>query len=215
MKEFFFLQKNILKRQSILRAYLNHHLSSIKLAGKTVDIGSGSGWLKTTELFKKESDFSYQAFDLKVGTNIDFEKDALPVESNLYDTVLFLNVMEHIFNYQNIANEVMRIVKPNGQMVGYVPFLMWYHPDHSDFFRYTDEAIEKIFTEAGASDIEIIPNRCGPFVAANQMMNLSVPLFVRPIIFSFSYLLDRIYFLLKGNESESRYVLGYLFICRK
>lgn len=214
MKKFIFLIREISKGKSVIRAYLNFHLLEVELKGKTIDIGGGRGE-GYVSFMRRTADVTFETFDIKAGNNVDFESDNLPATDGLYETVLFLNVMEHIYNHQHIADEVVRIVKPGGQLIGYVPFLMWYHPDHRDFFRYTHEAIEKIFEKAGGKEIKIVPNYCGPFVAAAQMMLLSIPKILRPLVFPFFYALDSVYFLLKKNENNSRYVLGYLFVVSK
>ncbi len=213
MKDFLFLLKEVSYGKSILRSYLNLHLLNFELKGKTIDIGGGRGE-GYVSFVKRSEDTQFETFDLKNGQFIDFEKEDLPAANNTYDTVLFLNVMEHIYNYQHIANEVVRIIKPGGSLIGYVPFLMWYHPDHRDFFRYTHEALEKILGTAKATQVKIIPNYCGPFIAATQMVILVFPRIIRPVIFTPAYFLDALYFWMRGKK-ESRYVLGYLFVCSK
>lgn len=215
MNKFVFLIKQITAGKSILRSYLDYSLLSIELRGKTIDIGGGSG-SGYVSFVKRSSDVVFETFDLKAGQQVDFEKDNLPALDNSYDTVLFLNVMEHIFNYQHIANEVLRITKKDGQLIGYVPFLMWYHPDHSDYFRYTHEAIEKIFYSAGAKQVKVLPNFSGPFVAGLQMIVCSMPRLFRPVAFSMVYLLDYIFFKIKKMSlSQSNYILGYVFLINK
>lgn len=213
MKKYLFVLKEIWKGKSITRGYLNFQLLSTELKGKTIDIGGGRGE-EYVSFIRRSSDVEFQTFDPKSGDFVDFEEDRLPADENRYDTVLFLNVMEHIFNYQHIANEVMRITKPGGQMIGFVPFLMWYHPDHKDFFRYTHEAIEIICERAGAKEIKVEPTACGPFVAAAQMMMLSFPRVLRPFVFTPMYLMDELFYLIKGSRT-TRYALGYVFICSK
>jgi SAM-dependent methyltransferase len=215
MNKFIFVTKELLKGKSLLRAYLNYSLIDRELKGKTIDIGGG-GSSNYLSFIKRSEDVTFETFDLKVGQEVDFEKDSLPSQSDAYDTVLFLNVMEHIFNYQHIANEVVRILKPGGQMIGFVPFLMWYHPDHKDFFRYTHEALEIIFARTGAINIEIVPIQSGPFIAAAQMMILPVPKFLRIFVFTPCYILDKIYSILKRRrQSKERYILGYVFTASK
>jgi SAM-dependent methyltransferase len=209
-KDYFFLCSEINKGKSIIRAFLNLRLSKECLRGKTIDIGGGGGQ-NYLSFMERSNDVQFQTFDLKVGKNIDFEKDTLPSADGVYDTVLFLNVMEHIFNYQHIANEVVRITKSDGQLIGFVPFLMWYHPDHRDFFRYTDEAIKIIFTCANARDINIEPIGKGPFIASIQMVILLFPRFFRLFIFSIAFIFDELYLFIKKGEIK-RYVLGYFFI---
>lgn len=215
MKKYWFLVQEIARGKSILRAYMNFHLRALTLAGDTIDIGGGAaGTDAYLPVMHKSADYSFHSLDLKIGSTIDFEKDPLPIETDRYDTVLFLNVMEHIYNFQHIANEVMRITKSDGQLIGYVPFLMWYHPDHSDFFRYTHEALRKIFSTAGATEVTITPNNCGPFIAGAQMYLLSFPRLARPVLFTLAYLLDELFFLFR-DHTKTRYKLGYIFVGTK
>jgi SAM-dependent methyltransferase len=213
ISEFKFLVKQIWQGSSILRAFLNLRLRQETLVGKTIDIGGGknSDYLS---FMKKTSGVDFFSFDIKTGAQIDFEKDRLPTADGFYDTVLFLNVMEHIFNYQHIANEVVRITKPSGRLVGFVPFLMWYHADHRDFFRYTHEALEKILKEAGAKEITIEAIGQGPFLAAAQMILLSIPKLLRVPVFVALLFCDWIYKLVNGKDFRV-YQLGYYFTVTK
>ncbi len=209
MYRFYFILKQVVKGKSITRAFLNERLLAETLSGKTIDIGGGAG--NAYLAFMDSSDSThFTTFDLRNGDMVDFESEPLPSEDGVFDTVLFLNVMEHIFNYQHIANEVVRITKPGGQVLGFVPFLMWYHPDHKDFFRYTHEALEKIFQATGAASIKIEPIEKGLFTAAFHIKALAFPLFLRVPLFSFAYVVDSFIGLFK-KERGPKYVLGYFF----
>lgn len=196
-------------KKSVLRAYFNQRLAMESLTGKTIDIGGGRD-ADYISFMTRTSDVSFETFDMKAGAMIDFETDRLPAADGVYDTVLFLNVMEHIFNHQHIANEVVRITKSGGKIIGFVPFLMWYHPDHRDFFRYTHEALQVIFTNAGASKIEITPIAPGPFTAAAHMIVQSFPRVLRPIVFAPFYALDVVFRTARPGRNEV-FALGYFF----
>lgn len=214
MKELIFICKELLNNKSVLRAYLNWYLKEYEVDGKTIDIGGGGGSSTYLEHVKRGSAVEIINFDPKIGTPLDFEKDRLPVEDGFYDTVLFLNVMEHIFNHQHIANEVVRILKPEATLIGYVPFFMWYHPDHRDFFRYTHEALQIIFEKAGAKQIQIVPVGRGPFTVSSHVTTLLLPRVLRPVWFIPHFCLDALYNKFKRNKNM-RYVLGYLFTLTK
>ncbi len=206
-----FICKELWQGKSVLRAYLNCRLATETLKGSVIDIGGGKN-ADYLSFMRRDNNVMFKTFDIKAGdTAVNFETDRLPAPDGTFDTVLFLNVMEHIFNYQHIANEVVRIVKPGGQLIGFVPFLMWYHADHRDFFRYTHEALENILRAAGADSVSIEVIGEGPFVAAAHMIVKSFPRFLRPILFLKLYAADWVYKKLKGAGARP-YALGYLFI---
>jgi SAM-dependent methyltransferase len=205
--------KDLIEKKSLLRIYLNKRLSKEKLIGKTIDIGGGRD-ADYINFMTRAVDVSFETFDMKAGATVNFETDALPAADGVYDTVLFLNVMEHIFNHQHIANEVVRVTKPGGQVIGFVPFLMWYHPDHSDFFRYTHEALQIIFERAGVSKIEISAVAPGPFTAAAHMLVQSFPSILRPIVFLPFFLFDSLFNLLRPGRNKV-FALGYFFVIHK
>jgi len=207
---FLFLIKEIMAGKSVTRAYLNLLLSQEILKGRTIDIGGGEN-SNYIDFMKFEENFSFGTLDIKSDDKLDFEKDQLPANDNEYDTVLFLNVMEHIYNYKHIMKEVIRITKPSGRVIGFVPFMMWYHPDHGDYFRFTHEALEKIIQECGSNKFSIKPVAKGPFTAAFQMICKILPKLIRiPTIIIF-HALDVVYLHLQPNNGD-RYALGYYFI---
>lgn len=208
-----FICSEIWKNKSVLRAYLNLRLKEESLKGKTIDIGGGKN-ADYISFMTKNDDCDLVTFDIKNGALIDFETDMLPAATDTYDTVLFLNVMEHIYNHQHICNEVVRITKNGGQMIGFVPFLMWYHADHRDFFRYTHEALEKILHISGVKNPKIEMIGGGPFLAAAHMILQSFPRIIRVPIFSLFWLFDKLYKLLKGKDARP-YALGYIFKVNK
>ncbi len=209
MKNIIFLIKELWAKKSVTRSFLNLRLKEETLVGEVVDIGGGKS-ADYLSFMNRGENVTFVNFDIKTGAIVDFEKDSLPLMSDSCDTVLFLNVLEHIFNHQHIADEVVRITKPAGQLIGFVPFLMWYHADHKDFFRYTHEALEIIFKNTGASNILIEPVSHGPFIASLQMLSQLLPRLLNIPLFVLSYLLDSLYLKLKPSQ-VGRYALGYYF----
>ncbi len=213
MKDFIFLCKEIIAGKSVTRAYLNKRLKIESLQGKIIDIGGGHSSIYISKI-KKEQDFVIETFDVKAGKSIDFEKDTLPIADSSQNTVLFLNVLEHVYNHQHIANELYRIVKPGGKLIGFVPFLMWYHPDHEDYFRYTNTALNKIITTAGGKDFSVETIAHGPFTAAAHMILQSFPRLIRIFVFVPLHFLDTLYLWLRPGQG-SRFALGYYFSVKK
>lgn len=212
MKEFLFLLASISKGSSITRGILNFHLKGTMLKGKILDLGSGGQDLYS-KYIPHEAGSTFELLDIKQGSSINFESDTLPFDTKSYDVILLLNVLEHLFNYNNLLKEIYRIKKEDGTLIGFVPFLMWYHPDHHDFFRYTHEALDQILKDVGYKEISIKTFYKGPYSAAFQMIYPTLPRFLRPIIFSINYFMDFGFSLFRA-ESAKRYALGYYFTAR-
>jgi SAM-dependent methyltransferase len=207
LHDYFFIARALFQGKSIIRATLNKRLMNETLSGSILDLGSG-GSDRYSGMIPRTQDSSYALFDIKKGMAIDFEKDALPYESGTYDVVILLNVLEHLYNTRTILLEIKRIKKEKGTFIAYVPFLMWYHPDHHDFFRYTHEALLRMFTDAGFEHTNIEPIYRGPYTAAFQMIHPTLPIFLRPFLYFPSWILDAVFLKLRKKAAE-RYVLGY------
>jgi SAM-dependent methyltransferase len=148
---------------------------------------------------------------------VDLEKP-FQIQDAQYDYVLCINVLEHIFNYQNVIAETKRILKPGGQAIIAVPFLIQVHPSPHDHWRFTGETLERLFTEAGFTEVKVEAIGTGVFGAATQLKFniLQVP-FIRAVEAAFSSFLDSsINRLFKGSMySKDFYPLGYVVQMRK
>lgn len=209
MSNFIFLLKETWQGKSAIRSFLNLRLRSELLTGKILDLGSG-GSDRYSETIPQAEGAEYQLFDLKKGQKVDFESDRLPYEDKSLDTVLLFNVLEHIYNHRHLLEEIRRIKTKEGTFIGFVPFLMWYHPDHHDYYRYTHEALLCTLTDTGYVDIKIETIYFGPYITAFQMIHTTLPRVLRPIFFTFFYGIDVIFRKIRPGGAE-RYALGYYF----
>ncbi|HUD02680.1 MAG TPA: methyltransferase domain-containing protein [Candidatus Paceibacterota bacterium] len=208
----FFIVKKIYAGQSLLRISMNLEFKKHALEGVVVDIGGGH-----------EPDY-FEYFDMTRATSvtpvdgsfsgIDFEKDALPFADNSFDTALCANVLEHVYNHRFFIGEIKRVVRPGGELVGFVPFLIQYHPDPHDYFRYTKEALIRMFADAGFTDIKIKAIGGGPFLANFNNLVLSVPRIVRVVLYPLYTGLDHLFLKLRPAARE-RYPLGFVFSMRR
>jgi SAM-dependent methyltransferase len=201
-----------------LRSLMNISLSDYTLEpGVVVDLGGGNnpsylGFLKgVKEATFKNIDMQHGEGDAK---QIDFEKDPLPYESNSIDQVLMLNVLEHIYHHSFFAGEAHRILKPGKTVIGFVPFLINYHADPHDYFRYTHEALEKIFTEVGFKEVSIKPLGGGPFLLNFNTLASFLPRYITTVLWPFYYIVDRVLLSVKPTLAK-RFPLGYLFVLTK
>jgi SAM-dependent methyltransferase len=73
------------------------------------------------------------------GTRPDLYGDAqsLPVQDNLLDHALLLDVLEHLPDPHRSLAELHRVLKPGGSLTIQVPFLYPLHDEPLDFHRWT------------------------------------------------------------------------------
>ena len=156
------------KNHSPIRLIHNYFLMEKKIQGTTIDLGSGEGsntsyyeYLDCKEAKIERSDF-FKSSDVK----IDLE-NKLDLEDQCCDNVILFNTLEHIENYKNLLSEIKRILRTNGRLEIFVPFLVAYHPDPKDFFRPTHFYLEKLLTaENFAIETNLIG--VGAFIVAYQ-----------------------------------------------
>ena len=210
MNEYLFIFKQLLKKNTLGRAVLNYRIKKENLNGDTLDLGSAEG-RGYDKLISQSPDGQYVFSDNKLGgTQVDYETDRLPFADGEFEDVLLFNVLEHLYHPKNVLQEIRRIKQ--GRLIGSVPFLMWYHQDPHDYFRYTNEALEKIFKECGYKNIKIETQAIGPYSTAFSQILPTLPTILRPIVFTPCYLLDMLFRALRGDNYK-RYVLNYYFVC--
>ncbi|MEK7551805.1 MAG: methyltransferase domain-containing protein [Patescibacteria group bacterium] len=212
---FIAILKQLAKKKSLLRSLMNIEASNYSISGDVLDLGGGVSPTYFNFL-KKEIGTKILNLDLKNEgrEKIDFEKDLLPVTTESVQGVLAFNLLEHIYNYRHLTREAARVLKQRGQMIGFVPFLINYHPDPNDYFRYTRESLQKIFTEAGFKEVQIKAIGVGPLAVNFNILAPFLPTILRCLLFPFYYCLDKIILRLRPKMTE-RYPLGYFFSLTK
>ncbi|MFZ2484781.1 MAG: class I SAM-dependent methyltransferase [Minisyncoccia bacterium] len=119
--------------------YLSKYIS-----GNTLDFGAGSA--KYRNIIAPHTS-KYTTFDVIGGENIDIVGDAHkpPFIDKTFDTVISTQMLEHVERPWVIVGEIKRILKPGGICIITAPFMIPYHADPHDFFRYTKEGLGSLF----------------------------------------------------------------------
>lgn len=208
----------VLKRnKGIYRVLMNYILSGIEITGNGIDLGSGSASGSYRRFLREvlPVNITYVDYfsDGQHVLRLDLESP-LKLESNLYDFILCFNTLEHIYNYGNVVSESYRILRPGGMFRGSSPFAYKYHEDPHDYFRYSHEAIERMFGEAGFERGIITGMSVGPFTLSLSQFDGLIPRFIRLPLALISMLLDLI-FKWVSKTGTSDYVMGYVYIFRK
>jgi len=214
---FWSVWKQISCGKTVMRAMMNLALSRFTLSGTVVDLGGGKN-PSYLRYMKRDEGATFANIDIQHGEGaaraVDFETDALPYADGSVDTVLMLNLLEHLYNHEHLVREAHRILKPGKTVIGFVPFLVNYHADPHDYFRYTDEALERIFTAAGFSAISIRRVGKGPFSANLNNLTSFLPRWITVFLWPSSFVADLFFLKLKPSLAK-RFPLGYLFVLTK
>lgn len=78
-----------------------------------------------------------------------YDGHTIPLPDNAVDTVLATEVLEHVFNLEQILAELHRVLKPGGRLVATLPFAMYEHEVPHDFARYTSFAVRDRLERTG------------------------------------------------------------------
>jgi len=92
--------------------------------------------------------------DLSHFKEIDIVADVtdLPIENGTVDLVFNIALLEHLSSPQKIMNEMLRVMKPGGEIFCFTPFMQPFHAAPHDFQRWTYYGAKELF--AGFEIIE-------------------------------------------------------------
>lgn len=113
--------------------------------GLVLDVGCGD--TPYTDLFVN---LQYIGVDLNKRSKVAVLCDAaqLPFNSEIFDLVLASELLEHVSKPSLVLKEAYRVLRFDGHMVMTTRFLFPYHPEPTDYYRFTEEALTQLFEEA-------------------------------------------------------------------
>ncbi len=113
--------------------------------GRLLDVGCGE---KPYEALFKPFITEYIGLDKKHG---DIKGSALdmPIDANIFDTVLSTQVLEHVPDPQQMMHEMYRVLKKGGYAILTVPLFWCLHEEPEDYFRFTKYALKQLAKNSG------------------------------------------------------------------
>lgn len=208
---------------SLLRLAEHKALSQISLSGSVLDLG-GDTRSKYRTCFKGDPVFTTVNLDPKANPDIlhDLEQP-LPLPDSSHDHVVLINVLEHVFNYQQLLAEAQRVVRPGGSVIVVVPYLFPYHPSPSDYWRFSEPALKRMCVAVGLTVHTVAPLGTGVFATRYVMLDRLLPKLIRMVAFNtlryVTYTLDALFekvSLLTGRAyRKESYALGFAFYATK
>lgn len=124
-----------------------------ELKGKLLDFGCGRKPYKN--LFVNINE--YIGLDMEqTGHNhslsevdVFYDGKKIPFEDESFDAIFSGEVFEHIFNLEEMLEELHRVLKKEGKMLITIPFMWGEHEQPYDYARYTSFAIRHLLEKKG------------------------------------------------------------------
>ena len=133
------------------RRPLNRFLKSISPDYKDLDILEiGSGDKNKNQ--SAEQIFPHANVFVQTDINNSYGHKHLDITSAIqieekYDLVLCTNVLEHIFDIKPAIKNLNYLLNEKGHLVVSVPFIYPLHDEPEDFWRFTEHALKKLFSD--------------------------------------------------------------------
>jgi SAM-dependent methyltransferase len=124
---------------------------------RVLDIGCG---VKPYYPYFAAVSSDYVGLDLGPGPSVDVvgRAEELPFEDQSFDAVLATQILEHVEDPPRVLREVRRVLRPGGVALISTHGTFPYHPAPQDFWRWTQEGLEKIFRDNGEwSEVTLDP----------------------------------------------------------
>lgn len=159
------------------------------IRGEVLDFGAGKGKQKQFILSRCPGVTGYTALDVEPHPQVDIVADALNsgLPDARFDTIISNQVMEHVRRPWVMVQEAARMLRSGGHAILTVPFLVPYHAHPSDYFRFTDQGMRSLCTDAGLDVLlctahgglgavlgEMLRHKCfSPYVGQSRWVRLA------------------------------------------
>ncbi len=147
----FFINQNFLIRRSIAKAIKDN--APLLGNGALLDFGCGT---KPYKIFFQNVT-TYIGVDLKIEGREATQKEVdkfydgktIPLGNESIDALLSTEVLEHVFNIEELLKEFNRVLKKDGKALITTPFMWEEHEMPYDFARYTTPALFHLYEKNG------------------------------------------------------------------
>jgi SAM-dependent methyltransferase len=127
-----------------------------RLSGRLLDVGCGTKPYR--ELFAVQE---YVGLDIDSETtrrlaiaDLLYDGSTFPVPDAAFDAVLCNQVLEHVFTPDAFVAEIVRVLKPGGQLLLTVPFVWDEHEQPVDYARYSSFGLAHLLQRHGLQIVE-------------------------------------------------------------
>ena len=156
---------------TITRILMNQIIDYMQIKGNVIDIGGG----ERASYRKYLDNCNYKSLNIDEKIKPDFlikPNEKFPISSDTFDICLMFNLLEHVYNWDNIFLESDRVLKNGGDLLILIPFLYPIHGAPNDYKRVTDQYLKDYLINRGYTSILINKLSYGPF-STSQLVGLN------------------------------------------
>ena len=128
-----------------------------------------------------------------------------------YDKIICLAVLEHVYDPTKAVANLRKMLKNNGIIYGYVPYLYYYHAPNNlkfqDYYRFSKDALAYLFKDF--QNVELFPIRGRISTPLNILFAGRWKRYVEKT--NINILLDKFV----GDEKNTKQCSGFNFILKK
>ena len=141
--------------------FRNRIIEDIKLNDDILDIGRGMR--DKFSKIKAKKILTVDVNDFGDYPDIVYDICSEPDETliNKFDKIICIAVLEHVYDPFQAVRNIRMMLKDNGVLYGYVPYLFYYHAPtdlrYQDYFRFSKDALSYLFKDF--QNLEIFPIR--------------------------------------------------------
>ena len=107
-----------------------------------LDVGSGAS--PYHEFFKVKK-YTTADIDIRSHPDLKITNNKIPCKNEIYDVIVCTQVLEHVFNFSKLIQEMHKKLKPGGRIFVSVPFVYHEHGIPNDYWRFSKYALLKMF----------------------------------------------------------------------
>jgi len=130
---------------------------------RILEIGSGKAKRYTIKkFFDNSNEFIQSDINPKYGHKI---LDATKMNyKDEFDIIICINVLEHVFDFKKVIDNIYRGLRPNGIALFSVPGYYPIHDEPNDFWRFTEHSFKRLLRKFSYIKIKYQGLRRYPFV---------------------------------------------------
>jgi SAM-dependent methyltransferase len=158
----------------IARKSLHRNIESLGefVTGRTLDLGCGSkpyeSLFNSTEYIGIDVKTSIHKDSIK--TDIFYDGRTIPFNNQIFDSLVTIQVFEHVFEPEIFLKEISRVLKTNGYLLLTAPFVWDEHEKPFDYARYSSFGLKYLLEKNGFKIIHNIKTEAN-IKAIFQLLN--------------------------------------------